>query len=170
MNRRDLIRKFFPGSVTEKSPSGIKETNVPAWTEPRSERSGSLAATTTLRFLDKQAGVSEKDHYAGFRVGAGENLAESINAGITRNGYLFINKTADNRNIAETILTTEVRLTLTITPQASGRYFIKLKAFDQSGNTLATVSTEQEAVSWIGKATIVNHCTTTALQTIKSKS
>lgn len=170
MNRRDLIRKFFPVSVTEKSPSGSKETNVQAWAEPRSGGSGSLAATTTLRFLDKQTGVSEKDHYAGFRVGAGENLAESINAGITRNGYLFINKTADNRNIAETILTAEVRLTLTITPQASGRYFIKLKAFDQSGNTLATVSTEQEAVSWMGKATIVNHCTTTALQIMKSKS
>jgi hypothetical protein len=103
--------------------------------------------------------VDEKDHYAGFRVDAGENSAESIDAGITRNGYLFINKTTGNRNIAETILTAGVRLALTITPQASGGYFIKLKALDQSGNTLAAVSTEQESVSWMSKVTIVNHCT-----------
>lgn len=129
------------------------------------ETSKVFKAVTILRFFDNRIDKAWKENYAGFRIGVKVDLYEydpaittenGIDIGITRDGCLFIGDNFSSKQIAEEILLTEIRLVLSAIPQTGGKYFTKLKALDRSGNTLATLSDEQEAATWMGFVGLVS--------------
>lgn len=126
----------------------------------------SFAATLVFRFMNKFA-EGEEDSFAAFKFGIrekAEGAAPDGNkvhmvAGITRGGYLFIDKTIGDRKIEGRILTESISLALTVIQQSTGLYFAKLRALDKAGNTLAALSsTEFDAMGWQGTIALVCNC------------
>ena len=123
-----------------------------------------------FRFLNQAVPEDDTENFAGFRLGinvrsenphSGTLKDKGIDAGVTRNGYLFIGKSFGTKKIDEIILTGKIRLQLWVTPLSTGGNFAKLKAMDSPGNTIATLSSaEYGALAWQGNIALVSHCKT----------
>ena len=128
----------------------------------------SFRANLIFRFLNQPAQEDDKENFAGLRLGikvrfedhrSATILDDGIDAGVTRNGYLFIGKTISEKKIDEKIVTEKIRLQLSVTPQSSGGNFVKLKALDKSGNTIATLSSSAfGAAAWQGNIALISNC------------
>ena len=133
-------------------------------THQLSAGNNSFRANLIFRFLNQPDPEADKENFAGFRLGVTgrfEDHYNGINAGVTRNGHLFIGKTISNKKIDEKILTEKIRLQLSVTPLSTGGNFAKLKALDNSGNTIATLSSAAyDATAWQGNIALVSHCKT----------
>jgi hypothetical protein len=124
-------------------------------------------ANFIFRFLNQPDPEDDIENFAGFRLGVKVRFQDHhsstlkdncIDAGVTRNGYLFIGKTSNAKKIDETILTERIRLQLSVTPLSTGGNFAKLKAMDNWGNTIATLSSaEYDAMAWQGNIALVSH-------------
>ena len=99
----------------------------------------------------------------GFRFSSKENVNEAVNhidAGLSSDGSLFIGGEKGNKLLREEVVKDSLRLALSVITQSSGRCFAKLRAFDRSGNTLATLSSTKFASSdWQGTIAILSHFT-----------
>jgi alkaline phosphatase D len=148
---------------------GINRT-VHVLTHQLSSGNNSFKVNFIFRFLNQPVPEDDIENFAGFRLGinvrprdryTGTLKDTSIDAGVTRNGYLFIGKTFDTKKIDEKILTEKIRLQLSVTPRSTGGNFAKLKAMDRPGNTIATLSSaEYDALAWQGNIALVSHCKT----------
>lgn len=122
-----------------------------------------FSAEMVLRFMDKAAAIASIGNLAGFSFGSANKFDEpnkEIKAGITRAGHLFIGKSISNKDISESILKENVRLVLSVFPESAVGCFAKLKALDQAGNTLATLSSiEYRSQEWEGSIGILSHFT-----------
>lgn len=143
MNRRDIFKKLFTSS------SGTGVAPGTGWQQPVALQVKHFTASVELRFLNTRSFGDEPQ--AGFRLfeneqdnETGDAAVDLLKAGVTKNGYLFIGNTTSDKRIAEEILMSVTKLVLTVIPQHSGRQYIKLKAMDGYGNTLTTLSLEQE--------------------------
>jgi len=146
---------------------GVDRT-VHVLTHQLSACNNSFRANLIFRFLNLPGPEADKENFAGFRLGltgrfednrSATMTGEGIDAGVTRNGYLFIGKTVSDKKIDEKILTEKIRLQLSVTPQSTGGNFAKLKALDRSGNTIATLSSASyDAAAWQGNIALVSHC------------
>jgi hypothetical protein len=140
MNRREIFKKLFTGPA-----AGAGITPTADWQQPAAVLPEYLTASASLQFLH----ATDKERRAfrtGFRLLRREESDGLVllSAGITETGQLFIDDKLSHNRIAENVLESSARLTLTLIPQDAGKQFIKLKAFDSFGNTLATLSTEKE--------------------------
>lgn len=145
---------------------GVDRT-VQVLTHQLSAGNNSFRANLIFRFLNQPGPEADKENFAGFRLGltgrfednrSATMTGEGIDAGVTRNGYLFIGKTVSDKKIDEKILTEKIRLQLSVTPQSTGGNFAKLKALDRSGNTVATLSSSAyDAAAWQGNIALVSH-------------
>jgi hypothetical protein len=127
----------------------------------------SFRASLIFRFLSQPVPGNNVENFAGFRLGINVILQDNstatmnengIDAGVTRNGYLLIGKTCGAGKIDEHILTGEIRLQLFVTPLSTGGSFVKLKALDACGNTVATHSSDAcDATTWQGGIALVSH-------------
>jgi len=116
---------------------------------------------------DTRTGYGTTEHYAGFRLGLKGRFKDyrsaiftgkGINAGVGRNGKLFIGRKEAEKDIPEKILTEQLRLVLTVKPVTGGHYS-KLTVFDKAGNTITSVNTaELNAEDWSGMIALVSHC------------
>lgn len=140
MNRRDIFKKLFAHAANAGvTPESGRQQHVVI--APKH-----FTASVELCFLDI-AVDNEKHIHAGFRLSERSENGESITvlqAGMTKDGYLFIGETFSFKPIEQKPPFSRTKIVLTMIPQASGKHFLKLKAFDGYGNTLGAVSTEQE--------------------------
>ena len=146
---------------------GIDRT-VHILTHQLSARNNSFRANLIFRFLNQPDQEADKENFAGFRLGVTGRFEDhysvlmtgkGINAGVTRNGHLFIGKTISDKKIDEKILTEKIRVQLSVTPQSTGGNFAKIKALDKSGNTLVTLSSSSyDATAWQGNIALVSNC------------
>jgi alkaline phosphatase D len=137
-------------------------------THQLSAGNNSFSANLIFRFLNQPGPEGNKENFAGFRLGATVRFEDhysvlmtgkGIDAGVTRNGCLFIGNTLSDKKIDEKILTKKIRLQLTVTPQSTGGNFAKLKALDKYGNTVATLSSSAyDAAAWQGNIALVSNC------------
>jgi alkaline phosphatase D len=130
------------------------------------ELSGDLKpfrAEMVLRFIDETADIALIENYIGFRFGPESKIdgsGDGIEAGITSTGHLFIGNSISDKRIAQGILKEKIRLVLSVIPQSTGGCFGKLKALDQAGNTVVTLSsTEYQSSQWQGSIAILCHFT-----------
>jgi hypothetical protein len=143
-----------------------RDKTVHVLTHQLSDDKNSFTARLSFRFLN--AANTEKESFAGFRLGVKGRFEDyrsaimtgkGMDAGITRNGFLFVGNTTGDRKIGENILTEKIKLVLTVTAPYFGAHFTKLKAVDKAGNTIATLnSTEYDALDWKGNIALVSHC------------
>jgi alkaline phosphatase D len=137
-------------------------------THQLSDQKKSFSATVELQFLNPIIDATT-EQYVGLRIGVqGKNpdyrsaifAGTGLDVGVTRNGFLFIGNTKSNRVIDENILQAKVKLSLTVIAQKEKGYFIKLKALDKAGNTIETLSQENETNNLEGNIAIVSHTKT----------
>lgn len=139
MNRRDIFKKLFAHAAN----TGIKPASggqPPAVVTPKH-----FTASVELCFLDTAADHAKNTH-AGFRLSERSGNGEStvvLHAGMTRDGYLFIGDAFSLKPVEQNPTFSRTKVVLTMIPQSSGKQFLKLKAFDGYGNTLAVLSAEQ---------------------------
>jgi alkaline phosphatase D len=147
---------------------GVNRT-VQVLTHKLSACSKSFKANLIFRFLNQPTLESGKENFAGFRLGVNvkgrfekhcsQFINEGIDAGITRNGYLFIGETAGDKKLDEKLLIEKISLQLSVTPQSAGGNFAKLKALDKWGNTVSTLnSSEYCATAWQGNIALISNC------------
>jgi alkaline phosphatase D len=144
------------------------DRTVHVLTHQLSADNSSFRANLIFRFLNQPDPEADKENFAGFRLGVTGRfeddqsvlkIGKGIDAGITRNGYLFIGTTISDKKVDEKKVTEKIRLRLSLTPQSTGGNFAKLKALDKSGNTLATLSSAAyDAAAWGGDITLVSNC------------
>ena len=101
--------------------------------------------------------------HVGFRFSSNGNINEEarpIDAGLSSDGSLFIGEDKSDRLLKEEVLNEPLRLALSVITQSSGICFAKLRAFDRSGNTLATLSSTKYASSdWQGNIGVLSDYT-----------
>ncbi|HUH32400.1 MAG TPA: hypothetical protein VLZ28_00520 [Daejeonella sp.] len=112
----------------------------------------SFKAEMLFTFLGELMDQAKHELHVGFRVSPTEQSNDAnIDAGVSRDGSLFIGQTKGDKVLNEGILAEPLRLVLTVISQSAGGCFAKLKALDRSGNTLATLSSTKYACSeWQG--------------------
>ena len=139
MNRRDIFKKLFAHAANAGITTPETGRRPPAVVAPKY-----FTASVELCFLDI-ATNNETPIHAGFRLSERLENGESVavlQAGMTKDGYLFIGDAVSFKPIEQNITFSRTKIVLTMIPQASGKQFLKLKAFDGYGNTLATLSAE----------------------------
>lgn len=124
-------------------------------------------AKLSFRFLAPNPLGDAKSDFAGLSLGVKGRFNDyrsaimsgsGINAGVTRDGYLFIDKTFSEVKIPEPVLTDLIRLTIDFVPHAPGRGRIEIKAVNKGGDTVAFVTSEEfEPTVWKGNVAIVSH-------------
>lgn len=143
-----------------------RDRTVHILTHQLSADSKSFTATIDFRFLNKQ-GFRDAENFAGFRLGLKGRFndyrsaimtGKGIDVGVTRNGFLFIDKIISDKKIDEKVLNRNIKLVFVAIPQSSGGCFAKLKALDIAGNTIATLSSSENCHNdWAGNIAIVSH-------------
>lgn len=129
--------------------------------------SDNFSATVSFRFLNQPGNFATEKGYAGFRLGINGRYpnyrsaiftGKGINAGLGRNGKLFIDREEADTIIPETLLTQPITLDLDIRPDASGKTAATLTAKDNRGKILATVTNHSiTAEQWAGNLALVSH-------------
>lgn len=125
----------------------------------------SFQAEMLFKFNDELIDQAKHGLDVGFRflsTGDISDAAQHIDAGLSRDGSLFIGRERGDRLLKEEILKEQLRLALSVITQSSGGCFAKLRAFDRSGNTLATLSsTKYSSSDWQGSIGVLSHFTGT---------
>ena len=118
-----------------------------------SRKPGPIKFTALLRFNHPSFVHADEAGFAGFRLSClpsnasvekNGSISATFDAGISANGCLFIGDKKNTYPIPVEKRITDIRLVFTLIPQVKGKYFIKIIAFDSSGNTLAKLSEEKE--------------------------
>ncbi len=136
MNRRDILKKFFAGNTNTGTARGT------GWQQPVVAAAKHFTAHTTVNFLNECLDTEVK---AGFRLFDKKEGTDTLNAGINSAGHLFIGDTIiSHRPVEERLFQSAFKLILIVIPLTTGKQYLKLKALDSYGNTLATLGAEKE--------------------------
>jgi len=130
-----------------------------------SKEAKSFKAEMLFTFFNELFDQAKHELHVGFRfLSAGQCGHGHIDSGISGDGTLFIGQAQGARVLKENILKEPLRLVLSVIPQSAGGCYAKIKVFDRSGNTLATLSSTKHSYSeWQGNIGIFSHYTGTSI-------
>jgi hypothetical protein len=129
------------------------ETVMQLQTHQLSTEAHSFSASLSLQFMDPEI---NRNSYAGIRFG-GEGAVDTIDAGVTANGHLFIGRERSVKSVDRLKLQHELRLCLNVIAQAHDRSYAKLKLLDTWGNTIMVLNSCAVAIqNWSGTISLVS--------------